>query len=49
MWFAVKVKRFSSEGKCVALEADENATFGNLLEKIKEIKENDEIEEVSLC
>lgn len=47
MWLAVNVKRLDSEGKCNALEADENANFGDLLEKVKEINDNEEIEEVS--
>ena len=38
MWLAVRVKRRSSESKCVALEAAENAVFADLLEKLKEIK-----------
>ena len=34
MWLAVRVKRHNSESKYLAIEAPENALFGDLLGKL---------------
>ena len=48
MWLAVRVKRNNSESKYVAIEAPENALFGDLLGKLNGgINDDEIIEEVS--
>ena len=48
MWLAVRVERHNSESKYVAIEAPENALFGDLVEKLKGGITDEDIEEVCI-